>query len=111
MDVTTALAMLVTLLVGGVAGYLLARARAEERVGHDAVVRDGLDRLQDQLQDLHAQRHAWQGELRQQVDSLRRETSSLSTALRRPQVRGRWGELHLRRTVEIAGLVDRCDFD
>jgi DNA recombination protein RmuC len=111
MDVTTALAMLVTLLVGGAAGFLLARARTEERIGHDAVVRDGLDRLQDQLQDLHAQRHEWQGELRQQVDTLRRETSSLSTALRRPQVRGRWGELHLRRTVEIAGLVDRCDFD
>src|SRR6476661_4683036 len=111
MDTTTALGLLVALLLGGALGFLLARTRSEERVGQDAVVRDGLDRLQDQLQDLHAQRHAWQGELRQQVDVLRRETSALSTALRRPQVRGRWGELHLRRAVEIAGLVSRCDFD
>src|SRR5690349_15280022 len=111
MDTTTALGLLVALLLGGALGFLLARTRSEERVGQDAVVRDGLDRLQDQLQDLHAQRHAWQGELRQQVDVLRRETSNLATALRRPQVRGRWGELHLRRAVEIAGLVSRCDFD
>jgi DNA recombination protein RmuC len=77
----------------------------------------GLDRLSDQLHELDHARATWQGQLHQQVldmrlttDSLRRETQTLSTALRRPQVRGRWGELHLRRAVEVAGLVDRCDF-
>ena len=49
--------------------------------------------------------------MRHSTDLLRRETQALSTALRKPQVRGRWGELHLRRAVELAGLVDRCDFD
>jgi DNA recombination protein RmuC len=83
-----------------------------------AEVMQGLDRLSDQLHDLEHARATWQGQLHQQVldmrltaDGLRRETQTLATALRRPQVRGRWGELHLRRAVELAGLVDRCDFE
>ncbi len=95
-----------------------ARDRAvEARAADQAVVKDGLERLHDQLRDLEGQRISWQAQLRQQVDDvrhcadgLRRETAALSTALRRPQVRGRWGELHLRRAVELAGLVSRCDF-
>lgn len=83
-----------------------------------ALLRDGLERLHDKMTDLEHQRVSWQSTLHQQVDevrhstdTLRRETSALATALRKPQVRGQWGELHLRRTIEIAGLVEHCDFE
>jgi DNA recombination protein RmuC len=98
------------------------RERAEltqriDSVSGQAVVKDSLDRLHAHLRDLEQNRAAWQSQLRQQVDdvratgdALRRETTALSTALRKPQVRGRWGELHLQRAVELAGLVEHCDF-
>lgn len=127
MTLPAPLLALLALAVGVLVGYLAARARAsayddrdlwEARASDQGVIRDGLERLHDQLRDLEHQRVSWQGQLRAQVDDmrhstdlLRRETSTLSTALRRPQVRGRWGELHLRRAVELAGLVARCDFD
>jgi DNA recombination protein RmuC len=121
------LILLLGLGLGAFVGVLWARSRPAyvDRLGHAMVERalphaevmQGLDRLSDQLHDLEHARATWQGQLHQQVldmrlttDSLRRETQTLSTALRRPQVRGRWGELHLRRAVEVAGLVDRCDF-
>ncbi|HEY9562965.1 MAG TPA: DNA recombination protein RmuC [Nocardioides sp.] len=92
-------------------------AALERRVADDTVIKDGLNRLAEQMRDLEHNRATWQGQLRAQVDEvrhsaegLRRETTSLSTALRKPQVRGRWGEMQLRRAVELAGLVDRCDF-
>jgi DNA recombination protein RmuC len=120
------LLLLIGLAVGTVLGLLWARSRPaatplvdalQERAAGDAVIREGLERLGDQMRDLGHDRAAWQGQFNEQVaamrhttDSLRRETQSLSTALRKPQVRGRWGEMHLRRAVELAGLVDRCDF-
>jgi DNA recombination protein RmuC len=121
------LMLLVGLVLGALIGVLWARSRpayvgglgqsmVDQALPH-AEVMQGLDRLGDQLADFEHARSTWQGQLHQQVldmrhstDTLRRETQTLSTALRRPQVRGRWGELHLRRAVEVAGLVDRCDF-
>ena len=132
MEITTVLSLLLMLVVGvllgAVVGALWARARGtatddtarlaiEARAADHAVVKEGLERLHDQMRDLEQHRISWQSQLRQQVedvrhstDTLRRETAALSTALRKPQVRGRWGELHLRRAVEVAGLVSRCDF-
>ncbi|MDX6280216.1 MAG: recombination protein RmuC, partial [Kribbellaceae bacterium] len=93
------------------------RTTVGQQMSGQAVVKESLDRLHAQLNQLEKGRAAWQSQLHQQVnevrmsgEALRRETASLSTALRKPQVRGRWGELHLRRTVELAGMVAHCDF-
>ncbi len=121
------LVLLVGLGVGGAAGAALGVLWVRSRPSYVGAAVDagvdraellqGLDRLSDQMRDLDHQRASWQGQLSQQVldmrlatDTLRRETQTLSTALRKPQVRGRWGEMHLKRAVELAGLVDRCDF-
>lgn len=110
--VTLFLTLFVGLGLGALLGVLWSRSRTPYVAGlvDQAEVMQGLDRLSDQMHHLDRSRAAWQGQFDAQVDLLQRETRSLSTALRKPQVRGRWGELHLRRAVELAGLVDRCDF-
>jgi len=132
MDATTVVIALLALLLGLAGGVLLGsgllRREALDLGGHlqatttatrsaVAPVRESLDRFDARLRELEGSRIEWHAQLREQVEavrvtgeSLRRETASLATALRRPQVRGRWGELHLRRAVELAGMVDRCDF-
>lgn len=83
-----------------------------------APVRDSLQRLNDRLGSLETEGASWRAQLRQQVESvhltgaeLRRETRSLADALRRPQVRGQWGEMQLRRSLELSGLTHHCTFE
>jgi len=69
-----------------------------------------LDKLEAQVRELDKARQSSYDVLREQLQSLARETATLANALRSPQVRGRWGEITLRRVAELAGMVQYCDF-
>lgn len=81
-------------------------------------VKETLAALNERLLDVERGRQALSIQVREQVDAirlsndeLRRQTQALSTALREPQVQGSWGEAQLKRLVEVAGMVEHCDFD
>ena len=93
----------------------IRRAAVEHLVGP---LRETLARVEEQLRESDEARirsHAALAEqvaiARQSSEQLRAQTQALVTALRRPEARGRWGELQLRRVVELAGMSARCDFD
>jgi len=76
-----------------------------------------LDKLNTQQREMEQLRSGAYAGLTEQVKGLlaaqhdlKSETHRLVTALRRPEVRGRWGEVQLRRVVEMAGMLDHCDF-
>jgi len=80
-------------------------------------IQSALEAAQKQISELEKARSEAYGSIRSQLgamqdsqNSLRQETQNLVNALRRPEVRGRWGEITLRRLVELAGMVEHCDF-
>ncbi len=80
-------------------------------------VREALDRYDQKVTSMEREREKAYGGLYQQLESLaasqnilQKETGKLATSLRVPHVRGRWGEITLKRTAELSGMQNRCDF-
>src|SRR3954453_17952098 len=97
-------------------GELAQRQQAIE--GMVAPLRESLDQVQQQLRVVERERTGSYSQLLEQVammrttsEQLHKETTQLVTALRAPQVRGRWGEMQLERAVEAAGMIEHVDFD
>lgn len=110
-------------LIGGLVVWLAARIarleRAESRFGDSsfASVRETLAKVEDKLQQAEVARAEANSGLLAQVKAmadteraLQSQTKSLVDALRSPTVRGRWGEIQLKRVCELAGMLDHCDF-
>ncbi len=98
-----------------------SRASLEQReAAVEAMVRplrESLARVDEKLQRVETEREGHYRALTRHLElvatshrELARETRGLSTALRKPNARGRWGELQLRRVVELAGMLEHCDF-
>lgn len=101
--------------------HVRAQADLEKREQSiDAMVtpiRDALQKTERQIQQIEKERKEAYGGLARHLESLAQtqsllhsETRNLVQALRRPEVRGQWGELTLKRLVELAGMVEHCDF-
>ncbi len=81
-------------------------------------IREALSKTEQQIIRIEKERAETFGELRKSLEfvtlgqqALQKETRNLVTALRRPEVRGQWGELTLKRLAELAGMVEHCDFN
>jgi DNA recombination protein RmuC len=96
-------------------GELEAREKAVETLVKP--IAESLKQVDEQVRELENKRAEAYGKLTEQVGSLldtqrvlQAETGNLVKALREPQARGRWGELQLRRVLELAGMLEHCDF-
>jgi DNA recombination protein RmuC len=114
-------ALLATAALAFALGWFVSQSRSRSpSLGADpaaAPLAAALAAVEAQLRSTERERAAGQaalatevGLMRSSAEQLRRETASLSTALRSPQVRGRWGETQLRRVLELGGALEHCDF-
>jgi len=88
-------------------------ALAKRQGAIDELVRplkESLTKVDTRIHEIETARVSAYTMLTSQLQSLGAETTNLVKALRTPHTRGQWGEMQLRRTVEIAGMVDYCDF-
>ncbi len=97
-------------------GELEQREKAVE--GMVKPIRDALEKTDQHIRRIEKEREAAFGSLTQHLkfmaqaqEQLQGETRNLVKALRRPEVRGQWGELTLKRLAELAGMVEHCDFE
>ncbi|OGW34810.1 MAG: hypothetical protein A2088_07325 [Nitrospirae bacterium GWD2_44_7] len=92
----------------------------EHQTAMDGMIKplsDTLKRYEEQIKVMEDGRHKAYGSLEEQLrtlasthETLQKETSNLVSALRKPQVRGRWGEMQLRRVAELSGMSVHCEF-
>jgi DNA recombination protein RmuC len=106
--------------LGGHQQHAQATLREREQAIEALVkpIQESLARTSDALREIEAERQRDFGSLRQHLTDMRdshsalqRETRNLVQALSKPQVRGQWGEIALRRLVELAGMTAHCDFE
>jgi DNA recombination protein RmuC len=97
-------------------GQLEQREKAVESMVKP--IREALDKTDQHIRRMEKDREAAFGSLTQHLkfmaqaqEQLQGETRNLVKALRRPEVRGQWGEMTLKRLAELAGMVEHCDFD
>lgn len=128
------LILVVVVLIGGFAALWIWMKNEFKAMSFDALEKNGkqfmnladatlqplkesMNRLNEHQRELEKRREGAYASLSKQIDGLvlsekqlRTETTRLVQALKSPQIRGSWGEVHLKRVVELAGLINHCDF-
>ena len=117
------LLIVVAAVVGAAAAWLVANAKSAASERHSALadlvtpIKEGLEKYDRKIAEIEIERAKSFGALNERLETLltansqlRSETQALVSSLRSTTVRGRWGEIALKRVAELAGMLDYCDF-